>query len=211
MGGAGSRPATSWATTRPTSPRSSSASAALRHIADRLALPPHVLGITDHTDNDFRAVIPFGRSTVRLAEIARLEARTRDGYAEREALRLLADARLGLGTALGNMLPEERLATAALDCQGPQRRCILRRDPALTTTALRMHGNELRKARLVNAAVNRLVAAASLASNRTSRVTVLPLLARVVGALGIGPLLTAPSRKHEPCSMRSNTPVSSTP
>jgi hypothetical protein len=44
--------------------------AALRHIADRLALPPHVLGVTDLADTDFRAMLQFGQSTVRLAEIA---------------------------------------------------------------------------------------------------------------------------------------------
>ncbi|MGW1411872.1 helix-turn-helix domain-containing protein [Streptomyces sp. NPDC002403] len=180
--------------------------AGLRHIAERLALPPHVLGITDRADTDFRAVIQFGQSTVRLAEIARqaghasqavaelwplvarLEARARDGHAEREALRLLADARLGLGTALGNVLPEERLATAAHWTAKSLNAVAFFNDPALTTTALRMHGNELRKTGLVGAAVNRLARAASLAPNRTSRAAVLPLLARAAGALGNAPL-----------------------
>ncbi|MER5617735.1 helix-turn-helix transcriptional regulator [Streptomyces sp. NPDC002215] len=178
----------------------------LRHIAERLALPPHVLGITNRADTDFRALLQFGQSTVRLAEIARqaghaseavaelwplvarLEARARDGHAEREALRLLADARLGLGTALGNVLPEERLATAAHWTAKSLNIVAFFNDPALTTTALRMHGNELRKAGLIGAAVNRLVRAASLAPNSTSRAAVLPLLARAAGALGNAPL-----------------------
>ncbi|MFB6984488.1 helix-turn-helix domain-containing protein [Streptomyces sp. NPDC056304] len=180
--------------------------AALRHIADRLALPPHVLGVTDPADTDFRAMLQFGQSTVRLAEIARqtghaseavaelwplvarLEARARDGHTEREALRLLADARLGLGTALGNVLPEERLATAAHWTAKSLNVVTFLDDPALTTTALRMHGNELRKAGLIGAAVNRLVSAASLAPDRMSRAAVLPLLARAAGALGNAPL-----------------------
>ncbi|MER8084193.1 helix-turn-helix domain-containing protein [Streptomyces sp. NPDC087532] len=180
--------------------------AALRHIADRLTLPPHILGVTDPADTDFRAMLQFGQSTVRLAEIARqtghaseavaelwplvarLEARARDGHTEREALRLLADARLGLGTALGNVLPEERLATAAHWTAKSLNVVGFLDDPALTTTALRMHGNELRKAGLVGAAVNRLVSAASLAPNRMSRAAVLPLLARAAGALGNAPL-----------------------
>ncbi|MFI8943167.1 hypothetical protein [Streptomyces syringium] len=76
---------------------------------------------------DHQAVIQFGESTVCLAEIARqsghasaaveelwplvarLEARVDDGYAERDGLHLLARARVGLG----NMLPGERLDTAA--------------------------------------------------------------------------------------------------
>ncbi|MGY3676589.1 helix-turn-helix domain-containing protein [Streptomyces sp. TE33382] len=187
--------------------------AALRHIADRLSLPPHVLGVTDLADSDFRAMLQFGQSTVRLAEIARqaghasqavaelwplvarLEARARDGHAEREALRLLADARLGLGTALGNVLPEERLATAAHWTAKSLNVVAHFDDPALTTTALRMHGNELRKAGLVGAAVNRLVRAASLAPSRASRAAVLPLLARAAGALGNTPLFDSTVRE----------------
>ncbi|MFF8917815.1 XRE family transcriptional regulator [Streptomyces sp. NPDC015032] len=179
---------------------------ALRHIADRLALPPHVLGVTDLADTDFRAMLQFGQSAVRLAEIARqtghaseavaelwplvarLEARARDGHTEREALRLLADARLGLGTALGNVLPEERLVTAAHWTAKSLSVVGHLDDPALTTTALRMHGNELRKAGLVGAAVNRLVRAASMAPSPTSRAAVLPLLARAAGALSNAPL-----------------------
>ncbi|MET8124000.1 helix-turn-helix transcriptional regulator [Streptomyces sp. NPDC005231] len=174
----------------------------LRHVAEQLALPAHVLGVTDPADTDHRAMVQFGASTVRLAEVARqcghaaeavaelwplvarLEARARDGSTERDVLRLLADARLSLGTALGNVLPEERLATAAhwtaksLD--------VVRAfdDRALTTTALRMHGNELRKAGLLGAAVDRLTQAAATAADAEQRAAVLPLLARAAGALG---------------------------
>ncbi|MER5887763.1 helix-turn-helix transcriptional regulator [Streptomyces sp. NPDC001941] len=175
---------------------------ALRHIAAQLALPAHVLGVTDPADTDFRALIQFGQSTVRLAEIARqsghaseavaelwplvarLEARTQAGHTEREALRLLADAQLGLGTALGNVLPEERLATAAHWTAKSLPAATFFTDDALRTTALRMHGNELRKAGPTGAAVSRLVQAAALAPNRESRAAVLPLLARAAGALG---------------------------
>ncbi|MFF2013817.1 helix-turn-helix domain-containing protein [Streptomyces sp. NPDC058195] len=180
--------------------------AALRHIASRLALSPHVLGVTDLTDTDFQAMLQFGQSTVRLAElarqtghaseavdelwplVARLEARARDGHTEREALRLLADARLGLGTALGNVLPEERLATAAHWTAKSLGVVGYLDDPVLTTTALRMHGNELRKAGLTGGAVSRLARAAALAPNPVSRAAVLPLLARAVGDLGNMPL-----------------------
>ncbi|WP_181012442.1 MULTISPECIES: helix-turn-helix transcriptional regulator [unclassified Streptomyces] len=174
----------------------------LRHVAERLALPAHVLGVTDPDDTDHRAMVQFGASTVRLAEVARqcghaaeavaelwplvarLEARARGGSTERDVLRLLADARLSLGTALGNVMPEERLATAAhwtaksLD--------VVRAfdDRALTTTALRMHGNELRKAGLLGAAVDRLTQAAATAADAEQRAAVLPLLARAAGALG---------------------------
>ncbi|WP_204357684.1 MULTISPECIES: helix-turn-helix domain-containing protein [unclassified Streptomyces] len=174
----------------------------LRHVAERLSLPPHVLGVTDPADADHRAMLQFGQSTVRLAEIARqsghateavaelwplvarLEARARDGNTEREVLRLLAHARLGLGTALGNVLPEERLATAAHWTAQSLDVVRIFDDPALTTTALRMHGNELRKSGLVGAAVHRLVHAAAVAPNLSERAAVLPLLARAAGSLG---------------------------
>ncbi|MFB6892042.1 helix-turn-helix domain-containing protein [Kitasatospora sp. NPDC056327] len=64
---------------------------ALRHNAQRLGLLPHVFGIADDADGDHHAMIQFGESV----------------------LRLLARARVGLGVALGHVLPEERLATAA--------------------------------------------------------------------------------------------------
>ncbi|WP_196812219.1 helix-turn-helix domain-containing protein [Nocardia sp. CNY236] len=41
-----------------------------RHIASRLGLPAHVLGVTGTDDAEFRAMLQFGDSTVRLAEIA---------------------------------------------------------------------------------------------------------------------------------------------
>ncbi|RKT08233.1 hypothetical protein BX286_6317 [Streptomyces sp. 3211.6] len=174
----------------------------LRHIAEQLSLPPHVLGVTDLADTDHRAMCQFGHSTIRLAEIARqtghaaeavaelwplvarLEARARDGYIEREVLRLLAEARLGLGTALGNVLPEERLATAAHWTAKSLEVTKAFDDPTLTATALRMHGNELRKLGLAGAAVQRLAQAASVAPNIADRAAVLPLLARAAGVLG---------------------------
>ncbi|MFI1868893.1 XRE family transcriptional regulator [Streptomyces jumonjinensis] len=174
----------------------------LRHVAERLALPPHVLGVTDPADTDHRAMLQFGQSTVRLAElarqcghaaeavaelwplVARLEARARDGHTEHEVLHLLAHARLSLGTALGNVLPEERLATAAHWTAKALDAVRVFDDPTLTATALRMHGNELRKAGLVGAGVSRLTHAVAIAPGHSDRAAVLPLLARAAGALG---------------------------
>ncbi|MER0476928.1 helix-turn-helix transcriptional regulator [Streptomyces sp. Edi2] len=174
----------------------------LRNVADRLALPPHVLGVTDPADTDHRAMLQFGQSTVRLAEIARqsghaseavtelwplvarLEARAADGHTERDVLRLLAHARLSLGTALGNVLPEEHLSTAARWTAKSLDLVSHLAEAALTSTALRMHGNELRKAGLHGAAVDRLLRASTLTPNQAGRAAVLPLLARAAGALG---------------------------
>ncbi|WP_063804194.1 helix-turn-helix domain-containing protein [Streptomyces roseifaciens] len=174
-----------------------------RRVAEHLGLPPHVLGVTDVADTDHRAMLQFGASTVRLAEIARqtghaseavaelwplvarLEARVEDGHSERDVVRLLAHARVGLGVALGNVLPEERLATAARwTARSLEAARHLGNDPALLSGILRMHGNELRKAGLRGAAVERLRHAAAIASTTDGRVAVLPLLARAAGALG---------------------------
>ncbi|GGP88923.1 hypothetical protein GCM10010278_79200 [Streptomyces melanogenes] len=177
-----------------------------RRIADRLRLPPHVLGITDTADTDHRAMVQFGESTVRLAEIARqsghateavaelwplvarLEARLEDGHTEREVLRLLAQARVGLGVALGNVLPEERLAVAVRWTGKSLPIAHHFADRAFSSSALRMHGNELRKAGMRGAAVDRLQHAAALAPTPEARAAVLPLLARAAGTLGNGAL-----------------------
>ncbi|WP_371551549.1 helix-turn-helix domain-containing protein [Streptomyces sp. NBC_00554] len=174
---------------------------ARQHIADFLRLPPHVLGVTDPADTDHRAMLQFGESTVRLAEIARqsghaseavaelwplvarLEARVDDGHTERDVLHLLARARVGLGVALGNVLPEERLGTAARWTAKSIGIARYFDDPTFTSFVLRMHGNELRKARLHGAAVDRLLHAVALAPNQQARAAALPLLARAAGAL----------------------------
>ncbi|GGW97412.1 hypothetical protein GCM10010383_29120 [Streptomyces lomondensis] len=186
-----------------------------RRVCEYLRLPPHVLGVTDVAGTDHRAMVQFGESTVRLAEIARqsghaaeavselwplvarLEARVEDGHTERDVLHLLARARVGLGVALGNVLPEERLGTAARWTAKSLDLVEYFKEPALTSYALRMHGNELRKARLVGAAVERLCRAAALAPDDDTRAAVLPLLARAAGALGNGELFDRVMRETE--------------
>ncbi|MFE2727185.1 helix-turn-helix domain-containing protein [Kitasatospora sp. NPDC059327] len=175
---------------------------ALRQIAERLQLPPHVLGITDDADGDHHAVMQFADSVLRLAEIARqagqaaaavdelwplvarLEARAADGHTETEVLRLLARARVGLGVALGHVLPEERLATAAR--WTGKGTAIARRldDHSLHAYALRHHGNELRKARMLGAALDRLALAQDLAGTAEERAEAVILLARAAGTAG---------------------------
>jgi transcriptional regulator with XRE-family HTH domain len=174
----------------------------LRRVCTLLHVPPHVLGITDPADSDHRAMLQFGESTVRLAEIARqsghaaeavtelwplaarLEARIADGNSERDVLRLLAQTHTCLGVALGNVLPEERLPIAAHWTAKSVQIARHFDDPELSTHALRMHGNELRKAGLCGAAVTRLRQAVFLAPDRDARAATLPLLARAAGAIG---------------------------
>lgn len=173
-----------------------------RRIATALRLPPHVLGITDPRDCDHFAMVQFGESTIRLADIAcrtghateavaelwplaaRLEARITDGCADRDVLTLLARARISLGAALGHVLPEEHLVAAARwTGQGV---AVARRlnDPAIRASALRIHGNELRKAGLVGAAIDRLSQAVAIAPSDDERASALAQLARAAGELG---------------------------
>ncbi|MEU5162199.1 helix-turn-helix domain-containing protein [Streptomyces sp. NPDC020875] len=177
-----------------------------RRLCRQLRLPPHILGVTDTSDTDHRAMVQFGESTIRLAEIARqsghasaaveelwpvvarLEARVDDGHTEREVLRLLAQARVGLGVALGNVLPEERLSTAAHWTAKSTHIADYFDDPVMTSYVLRMHGNELRKAGLTGAAVERLRRATAVAPTPDARAAALPLLARAAGALGAADL-----------------------
>lgn len=186
-----------------------------RRVCDCLELPPHVLGITDPADTDHRAMLQFGESTVRLAEIARqsghaseavselwplvarLEARIEDGHTERDVLHLLARARVGLGVALGNVLPEERLATAAHWTAKSLDIAEYFQDRGMTSYVLRMHGNELRKANLRGAAVQRLCRAAATAPDDNARAAALPLLARAAGALGNGELFDRVMRETD--------------
>jgi transcriptional regulator with XRE-family HTH domain len=173
-----------------------------RHIADTLSLPAHVLGITNSTDADFAAMVQFADSTIRLAEIARqagraveavnelwplvarLEARAAEGHIERETLVLIGQARLALGVSLGTVLPEERLVTAALWTGKALTVAQRLNDRPFLAHALRMHGNELRKADRARAGVARLQQAVHLSDTPEDRGTALALLARAAGEQG---------------------------
>lgn len=81
--------------------------------------------------------------------------------------------------------PEERLATAARwTARSLEAARHLGEDPALLSAILRMHGNELRKAGIRGAAVERLRHAVAIAPSLDDRAAALPLLARAAGALG---------------------------
>jgi transcriptional regulator with XRE-family HTH domain len=173
-----------------------------RHIAHTLGLPTHVFGVTDGGDADYAAMIQFGDSTIRLAEIARqagravdavnelwpliarLEARAIEGHIERDTLILLGQARVALGVSLGTVLPEERLAAAAR-WTGKALTIAERLDnPSFLAHTLRMHGNELRKANRVPAAITRLYRAVDLSTDREGQGTALAFLARAAGEHG---------------------------
>ncbi|MCX4096368.1 helix-turn-helix domain-containing protein [Nocardia sp. alder85J] len=141
-----------------------------RHIAARLGIPPHILGLAGTDDAEYRAMIQFGDSTVRLAEIARqagraveavnelwplvarMEARAAEGRMERDSLELLAQARVALGVSLGTVLPEERLSSAARWTGQAVKVAANLDDPQFYAHTLRMHGNEPFRVRVAAAA-----------------------------------------------------------
>ena len=161
----------------------------LRHIARTLGLPAHLFGVTDTDDADFTAMVQFGDSTIRLADlarqagravdavnelwplVARLEARAAEGHIERDTLALLARARVALGVSLGTVLPEERLATAARWTGKALRIAEHLDDTPFLAHTLRMHGNELRKTNRIPAAITRLSRAVALSTTREDQGT----------------------------------------
>jgi transcriptional regulator with XRE-family HTH domain len=174
----------------------------LRHISRTLAIPPHVLGITGSDDVDFAAMLSLGASVIRLANIARhgghaaeavselwpliirLETRVASGHAEPEAVRLLVQARVSFGVALGHLLPEEQMATAARWTGRALRLAWNFGDHSLLASVLRMHGNELRKAGHTAAAMTRLRQSLQLNDHPGHRGAALVLLARAAAESG---------------------------
>lgn len=117
--------------------------------------------------------------------MARLEARAAEGRLERDTLLLLAAGRLALGVSLGTVLPEERLAAAAA---WTGKALILARytaDQPFLAHTLRMHGNELRKAGRLPAAVTRLDHALAVTADPAGQGSALALLARAAGEAGL--------------------------
>lgn len=176
--------------------------ATLRHIAHRLGIPVHLLGVTETDDTTFKAMMQFADSVLILADvarqagraadainelwplIARLEARAADGFVDRASVTLLSKARTSLGIALGTLLPEERLATAA---RWTGRALVIAQrleEPELLTFTLSMHGNELRKAGRTGAAIERIRHSIAISTDPAARTAALAFLARAVGDAG---------------------------
>jgi transcriptional regulator with XRE-family HTH domain len=187
-----------------------------RYIGKTLAIPSHLLGVTDPADSEFVAMVAFAESTIRLAGlarsagraadavnelwplVARLEARAAEGHLEQATLTVLGQAWVSLGVSLGTVLPDERLwvatrwtakgLTAArhLDCQ-----------PAFSAYALQMHGNELRKAGQAARAVTVLQQAVDTAMSDPERGAALALLARAGGQTGDAALFAEVSASYQ--------------
>jgi transcriptional regulator with XRE-family HTH domain len=174
----------------------------LRHIANTLAVPVHALGVTDTEDATFTAMLQFAGSVLSLAEtarqsgraveavnelwplVARLEARAAEGLIERDSLAVLGRARLSLGLALGTVLPDEALATAA---KWTRRALVVAEqldDDRFLVRALTMHGNELRKAGRTGAAIEWASRGLALARDAEARASACAVLARAAGEAG---------------------------
>jgi len=187
-----------------------------RHIGRTLAIPSHLLGVTDPADTEFVAMVAFAESTIRLAElarsagrpaeavnelwplVARLEARAAEGHLEQATLTVLARAWVSLGVCLGTVLPEERLQEATRwTVKGLTAARHLESQPAFTTYALQMHGNELRKAGHAAQAVTVLRHAVDTATGDQDRGAALALLARAAGHTGDGALFAQASTCYQ--------------
>ena len=154
-------------------------------------------------------MLAFGTSVIRLAQIARqsgraaeavselwplitrLEARVAAGYAEPETMSLLAQARMSLGVALGHLLPDEQLATAARWTGRALRIAWHLGDRPLLGLILRMHGNELREAGHPAAGIIRLRQALQVDDHPVRQGAGLVLLARAAAASGQAGLFDA--------------------
>jgi transcriptional regulator with XRE-family HTH domain len=185
-----------------------------RHIARTLAIPPHLLGVTDPDDTEFVAMLAFAESTIRLAElarsagraveavnelwplVARLEARAAEGHLERATLAVLGQAWVSLGVSLGTVLPDERLWVATRWTGKGLTAARHLDSPALTEYALQMHGNELRKAGHAAPAVTVLQQAAATATTDQERGAALTLLARAAGQTGNSALFAEVSSSY---------------
>jgi transcriptional regulator with XRE-family HTH domain len=183
----------------------------LAHIARTLAIPPHMLGIAGPDDASYKAMLAFGTSVVRLAELARyggraadavgelwplitrLEARVAEGRADPDVMRLLVQARVSFGVALGDLLPEERLATAARWTGSAMRVAWNLGDRELLASVLRRHGNELRKAGYAGASVVRLRQSLAVDARADRAGSGLVLLARAAAIAGQADLFDATS------------------
>ena len=181
----------------------------LTRIAQALAIPPHMLGIAGPDDADFAAMLAFGSSVIRLADIARHSGRAADavselwplitrlgtrvaaGHAEAETMRLLAQARVSFGVALGHLLPEERLATAARWTGRALRIAWNLGDRELLASVLRMHGNELRKAGHAAAGIVRIRQSLQIDDHPARKGSGLVLLARAAADSGQAELFDA--------------------
>ncbi|MFI5778622.1 helix-turn-helix domain-containing protein [Nocardia sp. NPDC051570] len=92
--------------------------ASRRHIAAQLGLPAHILGVTGTDDAEYRAMLQFGDSTVRLAEVARQAGHAVEAVNELWPLVARLEARAAEGR-------QERTFWRSPDCSGtrtPRRR-----------------------------------------------------------------------------------------
>jgi len=55
---------------------------ARRHIAQSLAIPPHLLGVTDPCDSEHVAMVSFAQAVIRLADLARAGGRATEAVNE---------------------------------------------------------------------------------------------------------------------------------
>jgi hypothetical protein len=108
-------------------------------------------------------------------------------------MKLLTQARVSFGVALGDLLPEERLATAARWTGRALRIAGDLGDRQLLASVLRRHGNELRKAGRAGASIVRLRQSLEIDATPARTGSGMILLARAAASAGQADLFDATS------------------
>lgn len=167
-----------------------------------LGIPSHAVEHSGTWRSDYLDILLLGTSVVRLARTAReagravraleelqplvaaLELRVQQGKADRGALRLLAAAYVELGVALGDILPEEHLGSAARWTGAGASIAEELDEPRLLSHTLRMQGNELRKAGARDQSATVLERALAMSASPMEKAAGAMLLARRAGESG---------------------------
>ncbi|MGW5172697.1 helix-turn-helix domain-containing protein [Streptomyces nodosus] len=183
--------------------KTSTSLSTLNLIASQLGVPNSFLGLDGAGQHDHQELFRRGESVIRLSVAAReagrpsealreldllvtaLEARARDAIATRQDMVLLATARAEVGVALGDLLPEAHLVSATQwTNSGARVLADLGDEPGRSAHALRMYGNELRKAGRLPEAVTILRRALVTSPDLRGQATASLLLARAASEAG---------------------------
>jgi len=177
----------------------------LSRIAERLGLPPQVLGLARHKDcgQSIDEVLELAPSMIELCDRARnagcaseairslaplvvkLDLRSSENRCDPNLLATLALAENALATALGERLPSTRLASSvALFRRAWHRVTLLTNNDGLKNLVLRRYGNELRKVGKLGLAVSSLKSALAFASDTSARGASFMGLARAFARMG---------------------------
>jgi tetratricopeptide (TPR) repeat protein len=183
-----------------------------KSIVDRLLLPPELLGLApeDYGIRHVDELLQLVTSVVRLASLARNAGRADEAVAElhplaarlqlqtavrppsSDLLLAIAGVKAALGTALGDLLPEDQLHVSAGYLADAWEIAAEVGNDTLRSDILRKYGNELRKVGKYSLAVEHLEHAITVAPDASARGAAAGCLARAYALMGdVGKFTTA--------------------